>query len=167
MNSGEMHRVTILAVLPNPSDQASLQEIFSHSNWHLEIVDNYGDAVRALATRVFGAVITEAQIEADRDWKYILDTTQSMIVPVPVIVTDRTADERLWAEVLNLRAYDVLMKPFDRTEVYRIVSSAWFSWRNQLRAAVAGNAPTQPKMLRRQDDKDLPVNYNCTGLARE
>ena len=38
------------------------------------------------------------------------------------------ADERLWAEALNLGAYDVLAKPFDRTEVMRVVSMAWMHW---------------------------------------
>jgi len=36
-------------------------------------------------------------------------------------VTSRLADERLWAEALNLGAYDVLAKPFDSTEAMRVV----------------------------------------------
>jgi hypothetical protein len=35
-------------------------------------------------------------------------------------VTSRLADERLWAEALNLGAWDVLAKPFDADEVIRI-----------------------------------------------
>jgi DNA-binding NtrC family response regulator len=46
-------------------------------------------------------------------------------------VTSRAADERLWAEALNLGAYDVLAKPFDPTEVCRIVSLAWMHWAEQ------------------------------------
>ena len=42
-----------------------------------------------------------------------------------MIVTSRLADERLWAEALNLGAYDVLAKPFDRTEAMRVVAAAW------------------------------------------
>ena len=51
-------------------------------------------------------------------------------------MTSRAADERLWAEALNLGAYDVLAKPFDRTEVMRVVSMAWMHW-----TAVHGAAP--------------------------
>ena len=36
--------------------------------------------------------------------------------------------ERLWAEALNLGAYDVLAKPYDPTEVVRSVSLAWLQW---------------------------------------
>ena len=46
-----------------------------------------------------------------------------------LIVTDRLADERLWAEVLNLGGYDLLLKPFDPEEVLRVVNSAWTSWK--------------------------------------
>jgi DNA-binding response OmpR family regulator len=45
-----------------------------------------------------------------------------------LIVTSRLADERLWAEALNLGAYDVLAKPFDTAEVVRVVSLAWQHW---------------------------------------
>jgi DNA-binding response OmpR family regulator len=34
------------------------------------------------------------------------------------------ADERLWAEVLNLGAYDLLAKPFDVREVLHAVTTA-------------------------------------------
>jgi hypothetical protein len=32
---------------------------------------------------------------------------------------------------LNIGAYDVLAKPFDRKEVIRILSLAWLHWRDQ------------------------------------
>jgi DNA-binding response OmpR family regulator len=48
-----------------------------------------------------------------------------------LIVTSRLADEHLWAEVLNLGGYDVLMKPFDRLEVLRVISLAWLHWKER------------------------------------
>jgi hypothetical protein len=42
-----------------------------------------------------------------------------------MIVTSRLADERLWAEVLNLGGYHLLAKPFDASEVVRVVGTAW------------------------------------------
>jgi DNA-binding response OmpR family regulator len=47
------------------------------------------------------------------------------------MVTSRLADERLWAEALNLGAYDVLAKPFDGREVIRILSLAWQHWQDR------------------------------------
>ena len=40
------------------------------------------------------------------------------------IVTSRLANDRLWAEALNLGAYDVLPRPFDPAEVLRSVGMA-------------------------------------------
>jgi DNA-binding response OmpR family regulator len=51
----------------------------------------------------------------------------------PLIVTDRAADEALWAEVLNLGGFDVLAQPFDPTEVSRVVASAGRSARTRER----------------------------------
>jgi DNA-binding NtrC family response regulator len=48
-----------------------------------------------------------------------------------LIVASRLADERLWAEALNLGAWDVLTKPFDRSEVLRSVKSGWQHWHDQ------------------------------------
>jgi DNA-binding response OmpR family regulator len=45
-----------------------------------------------------------------------------------LLVTSRHADENLWAEVLNLGGYDVLLKPFDGAEVTRVVAMARRQW---------------------------------------
>lgn len=46
-------------------------------------------------------------------------------------MTCRVADDSLWAEALNVGAYDVLAKPLDRTEVTRVLSLAWLHWQRQ------------------------------------
>jgi DNA-binding response OmpR family regulator len=48
-----------------------------------------------------------------------------------LIVTSRSADDALWAEVLNLGGYNVLAKPFDSREVFHVVANAWLHWKNQ------------------------------------
>lgn len=52
---------------------------------------------------------------------------ETMLLPEPpcFIVTSELADEYLWAEALNLGAYDVLIKPFDPIELIRSLSLAW------------------------------------------
>jgi DNA-binding response OmpR family regulator len=51
--------------------------------------------------------------------------------PPLFIVTSRLADERLWAEALNLGAWDVLAKPFESDEVIRIVTIATQHWQDR------------------------------------
>jgi DNA-binding response OmpR family regulator len=58
-------------------------------------------------------------------------------IPTPLIVTSRLADEKLWAEALNLGAYDVLAKPFDLSELVRSVNLAWLHWWHQQSASLA------------------------------
>jgi len=64
-------------------------------------------------------------------WKDML--IESALLPDPplLIVTSRLADDYLWAEALNLGAYDVLAKPFDEGEVARVVSLAWLRWKDE------------------------------------
>lgn len=56
----------------------------------------------------------------DRDWRGMLDVANE----TPVIVTGSSLDEPVWAEVLNRGGYDVLVQPFDASEVLRVVDAA-------------------------------------------
>jgi DNA-binding response OmpR family regulator len=51
-------------------------------------------------------------------WFDVLEYIRHLPRPSSLIVTSRFADDRLWSEALNLGAWDVLAKPFDRTEVF-------------------------------------------------
>jgi DNA-binding response OmpR family regulator len=48
--------------------------------------------------------------------------------PPRLVVTSRLADERLWAEALNLGCHDVLAQPFRANELFPVLSFAWRSW---------------------------------------
>jgi DNA-binding response OmpR family regulator len=75
-------------------------------------------------------VICERDL-APGTWRDILDGAIVLPQPPCIIVTSRLADEYLWAEALNVGAYDVLAKPFETEEVVRIVSSAARSWHDR------------------------------------
>jgi hypothetical protein len=69
-----------------------------------------------------GAVIVDCPPGKDF-WKRILiEVCQP--VGIPLIVTSRIADERLWSEVLNFGGFDILVQPLDSREVARITRSA-------------------------------------------
>ena len=71
----------------------------------------------------------------------MLDHISLLPDPPLLIVTSRLADERLWAEALNLGAWDVLARPFDEDEVSRIVSVAGQHWQD--RTASISAAPNK------------------------
>lgn len=124
----EPGRVAVLAVTPFEEDRASLQEIFRHSNWNFERVDSCAAARNLLRTIPVHVVICERTL-ADGCWRDLLDAVSKLPDPPHLIVASSSADDRLWSEVLNLGGYDILQKPFNRQEVFRVTSLAWRHWR--------------------------------------
>ena len=72
-------------------------------------------------------MVTERDL-APGSWRDLLNNFLLLPDPPVLVVASRLADEYLWAEALNLGAYDVLAKPFDAFEVMRVLGSAWRHW---------------------------------------
>ena len=120
---------TVLAVLPVGEDRKTLKDILEQSDWKVRFAWSSQEAYAALETSLIAVVISDSFFSGGT-WKDLLFELQQMSHPTPLIVADRLADERLWAEVLNLGAYDLLIKPFDAQEVLRTVSLACKSRHN-------------------------------------
>ena len=115
---------TILAVFSALEDRMTLTSIFAHSNWKLRFTGALPQTQTALSRAPVGVVITEASLSDGHCWKDLLNEIQKMGDPPPLIVADRLANDRLWAEVLNLGGYDLLVKPLDAREVLHAVTTA-------------------------------------------
>jgi DNA-binding NtrC family response regulator len=125
--------VTVLSVSPLADDHSSLQVVFNHSKWELYKADNLASARAVIHAQEICVVICECDLTPGL-WVDMLEEWRPLHGAPPLIVTSRLADERLWAEALNLGAYDVLAKPFERREVVRSVSLAWLHWHHQHQA---------------------------------
>jgi DNA-binding response OmpR family regulator len=100
------------------------------------------EALTAIAARDLDVILCEASLP-DGNWKGLLERFSCSANPPYLIVTSRLADERLWAEVLNLGGYDVLAKPFNPEEVYRVVELACAHHQErQVRREAGGNVTT-------------------------
>ena len=130
--------VTVLAVSPFDEDHVCLSRIFSHSNWKVYRSYNCHEAVDFLQKNRMAVLVCECDLP-DGNWKKLLDCLSKLPAPPLLIVASNNADDSLWAEVLNLGAYDVLSKPFDRAEVTRIISLAWLHWKD-----VRARSPQKP-----------------------
>ncbi|MEO8658185.1 MAG: hypothetical protein ABI693_06930 [Bryobacteraceae bacterium] len=129
---------SMLAALDSGEECESLRAIVSAAGWafHVAPAFPYGDSISSLAS--CGVVVCGARFNNGRCWKDVLRETRRLTTPPNVIVADRLADEALWAEVLNLGCYDLLMTPFVAEEVLRLAEMAWDSWeREMVRAAAA------------------------------
>ena len=122
--------VTVLSISPTEEVHFTLQDIFSHSKWKLSRAHSLRSALAFLKAHKTPVVLCEADL-LPGTWKDLLDQITRVPDPPAVIVSSRLADDRLWAEALNLGAWDVLARPFVRSEVFQAVSAAWRHWWNQ------------------------------------
>ena len=71
----------------------------------------------------YDVILTEAALP-DGTWHDALRLARECPQDLEVIVTDPHADARLWAEALNVGAYDLIAQPFYEPEVRRILYNA-------------------------------------------
>jgi len=138
----------VVLVSPCAEDHASLRKIFRGSPWKLQraFTLNHGLGVFSRNRDGIFVAICES-ILPDGDWKLLMAELDKMAVRPSLVVSSRLADERLWAEVLNLGAFDLLPgAPFVAEEVLRVTESAW---RAATAARERGAAPRIPPRLAR------------------
>ena len=126
-----------LVVSPNDEDHWRLIHILRPAGWSVDSARSCEEAVRSLEIEPARVVIVDCQLP-DGSWKALLNRLTRMPYPPKLIVTSRLADERLWAEVLNLGGFDVLSQPFVSSEVLRCVNSAGRHWDEEWRKSNAG-----------------------------
>ena len=124
--------LTVLCVSPSVEDHTSLQAIVGHSRWMLLNAYDVPSARTILERRDIAVVLCEKDMPSGT-WIDLVDYCRILPDAPAVIIASRLADDRLWSEALNVGAWDVLVKPFDRREVLRSVKSAWRHWYDQMR----------------------------------
>jgi DNA-binding response OmpR family regulator len=122
--------IPILVVSPHQEDHTAVSQILRHGDWKISRVATCAEAFIQLKQMSFAVVICERDLP-DGKWTDVLGKTAELKNTPAVLVVSRFADESLWADVLNLGGYDVLPKPYDRSEVTRVVGMAWrHAWSN-------------------------------------
>ena len=122
-----LENISVLLVSPDADDQTALKKILHNDGWHVRRCNSINEAKGQLEKRTPSIVVCERDLP-DGTWKDLLAGAESTGHPAPLLVISRHADENLWGEVLNLGGYDVLLKPFDRAEVTRVLGMAWRQW---------------------------------------
>jgi DNA-binding response OmpR family regulator len=118
---------TILFVGIAQRDGLSLDKIFLDSNWQSHGAGNCQEALEFLDQHHVPVVLAEPEL-SDGSWRELLNGMARLSAPPNLIVSSRLADDRLWAEVLNLGGYDVLVRPFEAEEVLRVTFAARHNW---------------------------------------
>jgi len=113
-------RSRILFISGHDDDFRHVAEMLHELPMAIDHAGSLGQARTKLRQKRFSAVVTEASLP-DGNWLDVLNLTRDIATGPQVIVTDKQADARFWAEVLNLGAYDLLPQPFYEPEVRRIL----------------------------------------------
>jgi DNA-binding response OmpR family regulator len=123
LGKGADSRSSLMAVLPTREDRAALQRIIGPCRWELQWTGTCREAIDVFRRARPAIVICDRDL-ADGDWRQLWDILGRAPKPPMFIVTSRLADDALWAEVLNVGGYDLLLKPFRAEEVIRMVHAA-------------------------------------------
>ena len=139
-NSSE---VSVFSIGPMDEHQTALARILKAAQW-VAGAGARGSLALCTTRKTVGKLHQQTRIpivlcDGESGWREILDEFRTLPDPPFLIVTSRTADDRLWSEALNLGAYDVLAKPYDPDEVLRVLDLAWIRWVERSAAPVKWN----------------------------
>ena len=118
----------VLCVSPLEEDHSSLRALIASPTCVLMKAYDLVSALALLRRRDIAVVLCERDLPPG-SYRNVLEHINMRPNAPSMIVVSRLADEQLWAEALNLGAWDVLATPFDRNEVLRAVASGCRHWR--------------------------------------
>ena len=117
----------VLTVSRLSADLVRLREILAQGSWKLHEVSDCCEAWALLRNESVPVLLCGCD-HADGNWEDLLRATARQPDPPNLIVFSRLADEYLWARVLNIGGFDVLVTPFEPEEVLRVTFAAWSRW---------------------------------------
>jgi DNA-binding NtrC family response regulator len=141
-SSSEPDRASALVVMTaSQSERIFMKAALDGLRCNLRFANNRLEALAMLAAESVAVVIVDGDAKAP-SWRELLaQLSRPETGPAPrFIVLSRLADSRMWAEVLNLGAYDLLPRPLAADELAWVVRSA-LSDRN----GSCGRRPAQAK----------------------
>lgn len=116
-------KITALLIMPRQCRRPLLEQLEACSIGVLPASD-CSEARRILERRPAVDVVLSDATLPDGDWSSVLEDLLRSRIQAELIVCARLADTSLWCEVLQRGAYDLLVEPYRKEEVQRIVETA-------------------------------------------
>ena len=112
-----------------------LQEVFQHAlfryfNWSMRQLQTCQQALVFLRQNPLPLVISWCEMP-DGNWKDLLHQLPLLTKPPLLAVSYQPTGRCFWSEVISLGGYDILVKPFGASDVFRLVSLAWENWKDR------------------------------------
>lgn len=114
---------TVILYVGFHEDCHTLRGMLNPTRYRIIHAATFRDALEHYA-RLGASVVMCDQHLPDGSWHNLLELTGFEPGKPRLIVCSTHADERLWAEVLNLGGHDVLAKPFRRHEAAYSIETA-------------------------------------------
>lgn len=111
----------VLALIREASEFAVLSTCLRDAGVELSREDDVSGAVSRHSDCPAQLVICDAD---DVHWETALEAFQQLGNMPPVVVLTRTVDRRLWLDMLQAGAYDVVAKPYEPQDLHWVVRSA-------------------------------------------
>ena len=127
-----------IVLIMRPERRARLLPLLGSPNIDVLSVSGCREARRVLETHPTVEVVIADLSHPDGNWCDILKYVVDFGIPASLVVSATHADERLWSEVLWRGGYDLLVEPYEKSEVQRIVEGA-----ARAASSFRGSAPRQ------------------------
>jgi len=115
-------RPKVLVIVPSPR-RLRLLTILERNGMETAAAGDFRDGQLKLQEQSFDLLFVDADLPGG-PWHRLLPAVVASGKSCEVIVCSRCGDERLWAEVIQCGAFDLLPEPIERHEVLRIIQSA-------------------------------------------
>lgn len=122
MDPVKQNPLTMLIASPDQADHRMADAVGRQRRWTVLHAGTHAVAVDLLLVRRPSVVIAS-------DWRPMLEELACLVDPPVLVAASRSADAALWAEALNVGAYDVLQTPLEPGELQHVVESAHETWR--------------------------------------
>src|SRR3990170_3591811 len=101
-----------------------MQRFLSESEMDVFSAENVKEAQEKLAGAVkYDLAFVDSEL-ADGSWRHVLQFIVASNIGCEMVVCSRCGDERLWAEVIQCGAFDLVPEPLEKQEILRIMHSA-------------------------------------------
>ncbi len=111
----------VLAVVREPSEFAGIAATLSAAGIEARRAADLLDAVLHQADSPVGVVLCDAD---EVDWPTAVELFRVVRAPAAVVFLTRLADERLWVQMLEAGAHDLLEKPYRPQDLTWVVRAA-------------------------------------------
>ena len=106
----------------------SLLEVLESCGIDVLPVCDCNEARRMLETQPLVQVVLTDIALRDGEWRRVLEIVERGRRKIEVVVCSRIGDPELWLNVLEQGGYDVLVQPYQREEIERIIEGATASY---------------------------------------